>query len=171
MKPIVSLKTTGFVEIDHQLLSSILIPWIKENLNLTATKIQHSSDGKKIVAVIESVVDGGARPVGIVKEPKKTTKYEGKSHKWEGFYASVGEVIDEQRGRGKKFISYTDLLEELYGMENNQGHKLFIKDGEKLPMSVLRHRLAPSQIVRQAKGQSNLRSVKNSKKDGGLLIG
>lgn len=170
MKPNIktSLKTTGYVEIDRATLSQILIPWIKDNLGYTATKLQYSSDGNKIVAVIESVVDGGAKPIGIVKEPRKTTKYEGANHKWEGLYGAVGEILDEQRKRKKTFISYDDLLAEMHEMEDNRGNKLFVKGGEELPMSVLRHRLAPSQLVRQSKGQPNLKGVENKKKDRGL---
>lgn len=170
MKPNVktTLKTTGFVEFDSTTLSTILTAWVKDNLGYNATKIQRSSDGKKIVAVIDSVVDGGATPVGIVKEPKKTTSYEGGRHRWEGFYSSVGEIIEEQKKRKKAFISYDDLLAELHDMENARGEKLFVKEGEALPMAILRHRLAPSQIKRQAKGQPNLRGVENDKKNKGL---
>lgn len=171
MKPNVktTLKTTGFVEIDRVTLTQIIIPWIKDNLGFTATKVQYGDN--KIVAVVESVTDGGAKPIGTevgVRERKKLTKYEGKTHKWEGLYSAIGEVIDEQRGRKKNFISYDDLLAELLDMENNRGDKLFVKGTEQLPMAVIRHRLAPSQIVRQAKNQPNLRGVQNDKKNKGL---
>ena len=169
IKPTVktTLKTTGFVEIDHPTLSQIIIPWIQENLGYTATKIQYG-ENKKIVAIIESVVDGGAKPINVVKEVKKTTKYEGKTHKWEGLYSAIGEVVDEQRKRKKNFISYDDLLAEILEMEDNRGNKLFVKGDEQLPMAILRHRLAPSQIVRQAKNQPNLRGVENDKRNKGL---
>ena len=184
MKPNVktTLTTSGTVEIDSANLSNILIAWVQEeisrklslpNREVVSVRLQWPKDGsKRVVALFEAALDEGAKPFGAPpKPPKETKSYEGKSHKWEGFYSSVGEVLDEQRKRGKKFISYSDLLAELHDMQNNKGEKLFVKGGESLPMSVLRHRLAPSQIVRQSKGQPNLRSVKNDKKNGGLSIG
>lgn len=170
MKPIVKTtkKTTEVMEFDQAVVSSILTSWIKDNYGYDTVKIQRSENGK-IVAIAESVVDGGAKPIGTVKPPKKeTTKYEGTSHKWEGLYGAIGEIIDEQRKRKKNFISYDDLLAELHEIEDGQAKKMFVKGSEKLPMSIVRHRLAPSQIIRQAKNQPNLRGVQNSKKDKGL---
>ena len=181
MKP--EVKTTfnagGTVEIDSANLSNIIMAWVQDDISkkynfpnkgAISVRLQWPKDGaKRVVALFELTLDEGAKPFGAPpKEPKKTTTYEGKSHKWEGLYAAVGEILDEQRKRKKTFISYDDLLAEMHEMEDNRGHKLFVKGDEQLPMAVLRHRLAPSQLVRQSRGQANLRGVENSKKDKGL---
>ena len=165
-----TLKTEGFVEFDREDLTKIIFGWVKNELGYSPTKLQWPKDGnKKVVVVIDSVTDQGAKPIGRdVPAPKQNSKYEGTTHKWEGLYGAIGEILDEQRKRKKSFISYTDLLAELHEMEDTQGKKMFVKGNDKLPMAILRHRLAPSQIVRQAKNQPNLRGVENSKKDKGL---
>lgn len=169
----ITTKTTGVAEINRTELLDMIKFWMINNKGLTVTKVQYPEGFDKIVAIVEGSVDQGAKPLGApVKPPKETTTYKGTTHKWEGLYAAIGEILDEQRKRKKSFISYDDLLAELHEMEDNRGNKLFVKaDGDRLPMAVLRHRLAPSQIVRQAKGQPNLRSVTNSKKDKGLKFG
>lgn len=182
MKPNVktTLNTTGTMEINAASLNTIVMDWVKEEtarkFNLpdkdqVTVKLQWPKDGeKRVTALLElSPIDEGAKPFGAPpKPPKKTTKYEGKRHKWEGLYSAIGEIIDEQRKRKKTFISYDDLLAELHEMEDGRGNKMFVKGGEELPMEIVRHRLAPSQIIRQAKNQPNLRGVENSKKDKGL---
>lgn len=165
-----TLKTEGFVEFDREDLTKIIFEWVRKELGYVPTKLQWPKDGnKKAVVVIDSVTDQGAKPIGRDQAPpKETTEYEGKSHVWEGLYGSIGQIIDEQRKRKKTFISYTDLLAELHEVTDLKHKKMFVKGGVKLPMKVLRHRLAPSQIIRQAKNQPNLMGVENDKKNKGL---
>jgi len=133
------------------------------------TKVSSMPDLSRVSVHVKGEIDTGAKPVaGKVRQAVQRTETKGSSHVWKGFYEAVGAILDEQRGRGRTFISYDDLLAELHDFTDEKGNKMFEKNGELLPMKILRHRMAPSQVVRQAKGQPNLRGVENDKKNKGL---
>lgn len=151
-------------------LTKIIIAYFQEVYGYTQVRLQYPADGlDKIVAIINSSKDEGAKPIGTVKTltgDKASNK--GFTRTWNGLYREVGDIIDVLRKRKKSFVSYEDLLAELLDLEDNKGKKLFVKDGQELPMPVLKQRLAESQVKRQAKSQPNLRGVKVDKKNGGL---
>lgn len=179
-----TLKITGTIELadqdlfailkDHAIknrhsLTPIINDFIKERYGYTPAKIQYPTEGlDRIAVIINSTTDEGARPLGTTKATVVKESAEGFKRKWNGLYSAVGEIIDLQRTRRKKFISFEDIQAELLSMEDNRGNKLFVKEGVELPMAVIKQRLAPSQVVRQAKSQPNLRGVKVDKKNGGL---
>lgn len=146
-----------------------IMDFYTEKYGLRPTKVNSLPDLSRISVHIKVEIDTGAKPVGgTVRQPVERAETKGSTHVWKGLYEAVGAILDEQRGRGKTFISYDDLLAELHDFTDDKGNKMFEKNGELLPMKILRHRLAPSQVVRQAKGQPNLRGVENDKKRKGL---
>lgn len=153
-------------------LSLILNSYLMRVKGYMPKKIQYPKEGvDKIVAIVDTQIDEGAKPLGVHKNGVEKVASTGFSRKWLGLYGAVGDILDSQRKRKKKFISFDDLLAELHGFEDEKGKKMFVKDGEELPMYVLKQRCAPSQIPRQAKGQPNLRGVVVDKKQGGLKFG
>lgn len=155
---------------NRKTLTPMITNYIKSKYGYPPKSIQYPKDGlDRVVAIIDHEVDGGAKPIGITKTTSgEKASTEGHTKVWKGLYEGIGEVIDSQRKRKKDFISWEDLRAELLEMETDRGVKMFVKNGEELPMSIIKHRMAPSQIVRQAKNQANLRGVKPDKKNGGL---
>lgn len=181
-----TLKITGAYELDNKDIMAILLDtenrksltpmisqYIVKKYGYAPKSIQYPKDGlDRVVCIIDHEVDGGAKPLGTVRgEQSDKASTEGHTKVWRGLYEAIGEVIDAQRKRKKDFISWEDLRAELLEMETDRGQKLFIKDGQELPMGIIKHRMAPSQMVRQAKNQSNLRGIKQDKKNGGLKWG
>lgn len=180
-----TLKISGTIELsnddlfdilkDHalanrQALSPIISDHIFKKYGYRPVKIQYPKEGlERIAVIIDSTTDQGARPLGIVKQTVTgKASNEGFTRTWTGLYSAVGEVLDTLRKRKKSFVSFDDLRAELLDMEDNKAKKLFVKNGEEIPMPVIKQRLAPSQIVRQSKSQPNLRGVKVDKKNQGL---
>lgn len=172
------LKVIGVIEISLEELRPVIDKYVLEKHKLTVEKIEIGKGS--ILATVNH--DLGQAPglerlwepldpeaIKKIRSGKVTDPDQAFKRKWVGLYAAVGEVIDAQRKRKRKFISFEDLRAELLEMKDANNNKLFIKDGEELPMYVLKQRLAPSQIPRQAKTQPNLKGVQNKGK-GGLSL-
>jgi hypothetical protein len=160
-----------YAEGHRQELTPIILNYIKKMYGYTPTKVQYPPKEKglqNIAVIIDSDVDEGAKPLGYFKPAKIVNSAEGFKRTWTGLYAAIGEVIDQQRSRKKKFIGWEDLRAELLDMEDDAQKKLFVKNGEELPLGVIKHRMAQSQIDRQSKGQPNLKGVKVDKRNQGL---
>jgi hypothetical protein len=151
-------------------LTPIIHNFIKEKYGYAPKNIQYNKDNlDKVAVIIDSTTDEGATPIGKVTKSVEKVSNEGFTRKWNGLYSAVGEVLETLRKRKKNFISWEDLHAELLDMESDNGKKkLFVIGQDKLPMSVLKHRMAPSQVVRQAKSTPALRGVMPDKKNGGL---
>lgn len=157
-----TLKVQGTIELsDEDLLdvvrtntkdlSPYITEYIKKTYRYTPTEIQQS--GKKIIAIINSTGEGS----NFLLKSQKPKSFK---RKWRGLYDAIATIVDSQRKRNKKFISLEDLHAELLEKKDDMGKKKFIQDGEELPMRVLKHRLNPSQIDRQAKRQKSLAGVR-----------
>jgi hypothetical protein len=154
---------------NREILTSIINSYIKEKYGYTPAKIQYPTEGlDRIAVIIDSTTDEGAKPLGTFKEPKAVNSAKGFKRTWSGLYAAIGEVIEHQKARKKKFISFEDLHAELLDMQDNKSNKLFVKNGVELPMSIVKHRTSQSQLDRQAGMQKNLKGVKVDKKNKGL---
>jgi hypothetical protein len=152
-------------------LSAIISNYVREKHGYTPSEIRYPAEGlERIEVIIDSNADEGARPLGIVKGTKTVNSAEGFKRTWTGLYSAIGDILDHQRARKKKFISFDDLRAELLEMKNNKKEKLFVRNGEEVPMSVIKHRMAQSQIDRQAARQSSLEGVKVDKKNQGLSL-
>lgn len=139
-------------------MRKIVDEWFQRHYGHPILALEYDKKSGNMVATVEY-------------QPEQRSQSSETENSWPGLYAAIGEVIEAYRSKKKKFISYEALLTELQALEDNQGRKLFVKDsGAKLPMSILRHRLAPSQIIRQAKGQASLKNVKNDRRNGGLSL-
>lgn len=166
-------KFTAKIEIDLEELRPLIRQYILETYKLPISTVA-IGDGK-ITVTIDETVGGGKGFERLWEMPNAETLKRAlageikdldqpSKRKWVGLYAAVGEVIDAQRKRKKKFISFEDLRAELLEKRDENGTNLFIKNGEALPMPVLKQRFAKSQIPRQAKTQPNLKGVQNNGK-------
>lgn len=155
---------------NRQLLTPLIINYIKNKFNYNPTKVQYPEHGlDRIAVIIDGTIDEGATPIGTVKERIDRSSNAGFTRKWNGLYGAVGEILDTLRARKKRFISWEDLRAELLELESTtDGKKLFVFNGEEIPMDVIKQRCAPSQLVRQGKNQANLRGVKIDREKGGL---
>lgn len=150
--------------------TSVIIEYVKKKSGHTPKKIQYPTDRAedgKVVAIVDSTTDEGVTPIGkVVKEKSKPEEIDAGDRKYYGLYENIGEVITEQRKRKKDFISWEDLHAEISDIEDQKGNKKF----PGIPLEIIKHRLAPSQIKRAAKTQPALRGVKSGKGLGGLKI-
>lgn len=170
------LKVVGAIEISLEELRPLIDRYVLEKHKVPVEKIEIRNGS--VFALVDHELEEGAPFDRVWETPDAETLRKARAgeitdpdqvfkRKWVGLYAAVGEVIDNQRKRKKKFISFEDLRAELLEMKDqNNNKKLFVKDGEELPMYVLKQRLAPSQIPRQAKTQPNLKGVQNRGKGG-----
>ena len=161
------LKVVGVIEISLEELRPLIDKYVLEKHKLPVEQIE-IGNGSILATVNHDIREAGsfeklwnAKTPGEITDADQVFK-----RKWVGLYAAVGQVIDAQRKRKRKFISFEDLRAELLEMKDANNNKLFVKDGEELPMYVLKQRFAPSQIPRQAKTQPNLRGVHNKGKGG-----
>lgn len=151
-----AVKFSGKVEISGDDMRKIVDEWFQKHYGHSILGVEYDKKSGKLVAMVEY-------------EHEKPSEPPQDANRWPGLYAGIGEVIDSYRAKKKRFITYTELLDQLHLLEDNRGQKLFVKpDGTKLPMAIMRHRLAPSQLLRQGKGQTNLKNVKNDRRNGGL---
>jgi hypothetical protein len=153
---------------NRQVLTPIISNFIKMKYGYTPVKIQYPAEGlEKIAAIIDSTTDEGATPIGVVKEKAERSSNAGYIRKWEGLYGSIGEIIDTLRARKKHSISWEDLRAELLDFQHKgSSRKMFIADGEEIPMEVIKQRCMPSQLARQKVKQPNLKGVKYDKETG-----
>lgn len=154
-----AVKFSGKLEITGDDMRKIVDEWFQRHYGHSVLDVEFDKKSGKLLATVE------------YEPPKAIETPSGLYNSWPGLYSGIGEVLDSYRAKRKRFIAYGELLSQLHSLQDIQGNKLFVKpDGAKLPMAILRHRLAPSQIVRQAKSQPNLKGVKNDRRNGGLAF-
>lgn len=154
---------------NRQALTPLIVNYIKSKFNYSNVKVQYPEVGlDKIAVIIDSVIDEGATPIGVVKDKIERASNKGFVRKWNGLYGSIGEVINTCRARKKRFISWEDLRAELLEFEDAKGKKMFIADGQEIPMDVIKQRCAPSQLARIKANIANFRGVKYEREKGGL---
>lgn len=130
-----------------------------ESKGMEVNKVQKDSDLTKVVADV--IYGEGAK--NIVPSAMSTQSANNvQNRRWLGFYETVSSLIDKHRKKKKTFISYKDLYEELIGVENSEGEKMFVKENEPIEFSRFRQYLSNSQMARQ----TNMAGVEAKKKGG-----
>lgn len=143
-------------------VESIIKDYISDKYGYTPAKVDVPKDFKRVVIHIDESLGKD------VPDSQKAKRNIGFTRKWTGLYMEVGEIIDKLRKRRKNFVSYKDLRAELLEKKDKAGNKLFVKGGEEIPMSVVKQRLAQSQVDRQAIAQPNLKGIKVDRENQGL---
>lgn len=139
-------------EHDIEQLRQIFANYLKRTEGLNVVAI-HQKDGKVILE--------------IQSERTSASTSNGAAHKrpYAGFYPIVRKILDAQKKRGKNFISWEDLREELLQAKED-GKPKFVVNGKEIEMSRIKQYCSPSQLKRQP----NLKMIKPDKKGRGLVF-
>lgn len=133
---------------------------VKETYNYTPAKIQKDDELTKVVAIIDEIIDEGAKVLG--REPKPTPDRESNAgfvRRWTGFYGAAKDIFDELRDKKKHSLTFNDFYKRLLDYDDvKSGGKLFVKPGPSGPVAIettrVKQYLSPSQLKKtpQMKG-------------------
>lgn len=134
---------------------------VREHYNYTPTKVQKNEDLTQVIAIIDEIIDEGAKVLG--HEPKPSIDREsnrGFTRRWTGFYGTAKDIFDELREKKKHSLSFRDFYARLLEYDDiKSGGKLFVKpDASGKPVAIEESRVkqytAPSQLKKtpQMKG-------------------
>src|SRR5687768_17535534 len=123
------LKIQGSIELSEKELETVIKQYVLDTYRVPVANIEFRKS--KVIAhvdheVLESEFKKSAAPPPAPRLQKvKQPKVGGSKHKWSGLYGSVVKIIEKQRARKKKFISFEDLLAELLELKDPGGNRLF----------------------------------------------
>ena len=143
-------------------LSKMVTDYLTETKGVKVFKIQKSDDLSKIVAEVEF------SPENALPERKDEPAFR---RKFNGFYSSVRAILEVLKTKKKKnYIEFEDLYKILLEQKDDNGDKLFVKDGQALAYEKFRQYLTESQINPRPPKRPNpsMKGVKHHRNGKGL---
>lgn len=158
-------------------LSKMVIEFFQEERNMKVLKVQRTDSG--MVAEVEAdfktaydlasttTISDKIKLHGTPKREKiQRASNEGFTRSNKGFYTHVMEIIEDYIKRGKNYISFEDMHEELMSIPGHNGKPKFERDGKPIEMSRVRQYLSTSQL----KKNPITKGVKRDKEGTGLVF-
>src|SRR5688500_14689366 len=117
------VKLTGELEISLDDLKPIIDEYVQQRFGAPVSRIEFHK-GKLLAYIGDVVKEDAVKPLVSAEtkatqktkdtqktktdKAKKKAKTGGFKHQWSGLYGAIGKIIEKQRSRRKKFISFDD---------------------------------------------------------------